>query len=68
MVDKEVIAPVSWPTEWISSHTYPHEPDGILHIYLGPKDINKAIVWEHYKAPTLDEISHHLRGANATVS
>ena len=28
-----------------------------------PKDLNKAIVWEHYKAPALDEISHCLRGA-----
>ena len=58
MVNKGVISPVSKLTEWVSSLMYPHKPDGKLHIYLDPKDLNKAIVWEHYKAPTLDEISH----------
>ena len=63
MVDKGVIAPVSQLTEWVSLLTYPHKPDGSLHICLYPKDLNKAIVLEHYKAPTLDEVSHHLSGA-----
>ena len=30
---------------------------------LGPKDLNKAIIREHYKAPNLEEISHKLAGA-----
>ena len=30
---------------------------------LDPKDLNRAIVLEHYIAPTLDEISHQLSGA-----
>ena len=60
MVLKGMIAPVSRPTAWVSLLTYPHKPDGSLCICLDPKDLNKAIVWEHYKAPTLDEISHHL--------
>ena len=38
-------------------------PHGSLHICPNPKDLNKVIVQEHYKAPTLDEISHHLSGA-----
>ena len=45
---------------------FPHlspQPDGTLHICLNPKDLNKAIVGEHYKAPPLDEISHCLSGA-----
>ena len=62
MVEKGVITPVSQPTEWVSSLIYPHKPDGTLHICLDPKDLNKAMVWEHYKAPTLDEISHCLSG------
>ena len=41
----------------------PHKPNVSLCIFLDPKDLNKAIVQEHYKAPTLDEISHHLSGA-----
>ena len=63
MVLKGVIAPVSKPTAWVSSLTYPCKPDGSLHICLNPKNLNKAIVQEHYKAPTLDEITHCLSGA-----
>ena len=53
MVEKGVITSVSWPTEWVSSLTYSHKPDDTLHICLNPKDLNKATVQEHYKAPTL---------------
>ena len=62
MVKKGVILPVTWPTEWVSLLTYPHKPGGTLCIYLNPKDLNKAIVQEHYNAPIL-EVSHHLGGA-----
>ena len=30
---------------------------------LDPRDLNKAIIQEHHKAPTLDEIMHKLSGA-----
>ena len=63
MVLKGVITPVSRPTAWVSLLTYPCKPDGFLHICLDPKDLNKATVQEHYKAPTLDEIFHWLSGA-----
>ena len=63
MVQKGVIVPVSKSTAWVSSLTYPRKPDGSLCICLNPKDLNKAIVQEHYKAPTLDEITHHLSRA-----
>ena len=63
MVDQEIIAPVTEPMEWVSSLTYPQKPDGSLSICLDPRDLNKAIIQEHYKAPTLDEITHKLSGA-----
>ena len=63
MVDQEIIAPVTEPMEWVSSLTYPQKADGSLHICLVPRDLNKAIIQEHYKAPTLDEITHKLSGA-----
>ena len=63
MVLKGVITHISRQTTWVSLLTYPHKPDGSLNICLDPKDLNKAIVQEHYKAPSLEEISHHLRGA-----
>ena len=63
MVDQGLITTVTEPTEWVSSLTYPQKPDGSLHICLDPKDLNKAIIWECYKAPTLDEIAHKLSRA-----
>ena len=63
MIDQGIITPVSEPMEWVSSFTYPQKPDGSLYICLDPKDLNKAIIWEHYKAPTLDEITDKLSRA-----
>ena len=63
MADQEIIAPVTEPMEWVSSLTYSQKPDGSLHICLDPRDLNKAIILEHYKVPTLDEITHKLSGA-----
>ena len=48
--------------EWVSSLTYLQKQDSSLCICLDPCDLNKAIIREHYKAPTLDEITHKLSG------
>ena len=42
---------------------YPKKANGKLRICLDPKDLNKAIIWENHKAPTLEEIAHVLTGA-----
>ena len=63
MEDLQIITPVTETTEWISSITYPRKPDGTICICLDPKDLNRVIIREHYKAPTLEEISHKLSGA-----
>ena len=60
---QEVIIKVTEPTAWVNSMTYPMKPDGELRPCLDPKDLNKAIMREHYKPPTLDEITHKLSGA-----
>ena len=65
MEDLKIITLVTIPTECVSSITYPRKPDGTLHICLGPRELNKVIIREHYKAPTLEEISHKLAGATA---
>ena len=44
MVLKGVIAPVTKPTTWVSSLTYPCKADGFLHTCFDPQDLNKAIV------------------------
>ena len=58
--DNGIITPVTVPTEWVSSLTYPRKSDGTICPCLDPHDLNKAIIHEHYKAPTLEEISHKL--------
>ena len=63
MEDLKIITPVTIPTEWVSSITYARKPDGTLCICLDPRDLNKAIIRENYKAPTLEEITHKLAGA-----
>ena len=60
MVNLRVVTPVTTPTKWVSSLTYPWKPDGTFHICLDPQDLNKAINHERFKAPTLDKISHWL--------
>ena len=47
MVDNGIIAPVTEPTKWVSSLTYPRKSDDTIHPCLD-------------KAPTLEEISHKL--------
>ena len=63
MVEQGIIAPVTKPTEWVNLMTYPIKPNSDLHICLDPKDLNKAIMQEYYKPPTLEEITHKLNGA-----
>ena len=52
MEQLQIIEPVTTPTEWVSSITNPTKQDGSLRISLDPSDLNKAIIREHYKAPT----------------
>ena len=42
---------------------YLKKPNSKLRICLDPKGLNKAIIRENHKAPTLEEIAHILTGA-----
>ena len=63
MVQQKIIIKQTEPTPWVSSLTYPKKANGKLRIYLDPKDLNRAIILENHKAPTLKEIAHVLTGA-----
>ena len=63
MVHQRIITKQTKPTPWVSSLTYPKKANGKLRICLDPKDLNKAIIHENHKAPTLEEIAHVLTGA-----
>ena len=63
MVWQGVITKQTEPTTWVSSLTYPKKANSKLRICLDLKDLNKAIICENHKAPTLEEIAHVLTGA-----
>ena len=63
MVQQKIIIKQTEPTPWVSSLTYPKKANGKLRICLDPKDLNKAIIHENHKAPTLEKIAHVLTGA-----
>ena len=51
------------PTDWVSSLAYSWKANGKLRVYLDPRDVNKAIKRDHYKTPTIEEITHLLAGS-----
>ena len=63
MVQQGIITKQTEPTPWVSSLMYPKKANGKLRICLDLKDLNKAIIRENHKAPTLEEIAHVLTGA-----
>ena len=63
LVQQDILAPVTEPTEWISLMVIMPKKEGKLRICLDPKDLNQAIQREHYPLPTIDEIATRLHGA-----
>ena len=63
MLHQGIITKQSESTPWVRCLTYPKKANGKLRICLDPKDLNKAIIHENHKAPTLEEIAHVLTGA-----
>lgn len=58
-----IIEKVEGPTDWVNSMTVVKKPNGDLRICLDPRDLNRAIKREHFKLPTLEEITTNLSGA-----
>ena len=63
LLKQEVIFLVTEPTDWVSSLAYSQKADGDLRTCFNPTHLNKAIRWDHYRTPTLDEITHELAGS-----
>ena len=65
LIEEEIIMEQVEPTPWVSSVTFPRKPNGEVRVCLDPSNLNKAIIREHHKPMTVEEISHEL--ARATV-
>ena len=63
LLEQEVIVPVTEPTDWVSSLAYSWKADSDLRTCLNPTHLNKAIRQDHYRSPTLEEITHELAGS-----
>lgn len=57
-----VLVKVDKPTDWVSNLVIVEKKNGILRMYLDPKDLNKAIKQEHYRIPTMQEIASKFGG------
>ena len=66
LIEEEIIMEQVEPTPWVSSVTFPRKPNREVRVYLDPSNLNKAIIREHHKPMTVEEIVHEL--ARATVS
>ena len=57
-----VINKVDGPTDWVSNLVIVEKDNGILRVYLDPRDLNKAIKHNHYKLPTAQDIIAQTTG------
>ena len=63
LIEEEIIIKQVEPTPWVSSVTFPRKPNGEVRVCLDPSNLNKAIIREHHKPMTVEEIAHELAGA-----
>ena len=63
LIEEEIITEQVEPTPWVSSVKFPMKPNGEVRVCLDPSNLNKAIIREHHKLMTVEEIAHELAGA-----
>ena len=63
LIEEEIITEQVEPTPWVSSVKFPRKPNGGVRVCLDPSNLNKAIIREHHKPMTVEEIAHELAGA-----
>ncbi|KAL1260046.1 hypothetical protein QQF64_007873 [Cirrhinus molitorella] len=60
--NRGVISKVTRPTPWVSSLCIMEKKNGTLRVCLDPRDLNRAILRQHYNIPTLEDIRSKLAG------
>ncbi|CAC5397951.1 unnamed protein product [Mytilus coruscus] len=65
LVERQVLIPVTEPSKWVSQMAVVRKPNGKLRICIDPQPLNTALMREHYKLPTLDDVLPKL--ANAKI-
>ena len=62
LIEEEIITEQVEPTPWVSSVTFLRKPNEEVRVCLDPSNLNKAIIREHHKPMTVEEIAHELAG------
>ncbi|CAC5391513.1 unnamed protein product [Mytilus coruscus] len=65
LVERQVLIPVTEPSKWVSQMAVVRKPNGKLRICIDLQPLNTALMREHYKLPTLDDVLPKL--ANAKI-
>lgn len=63
LVERNILVPVTEPTKWVSQMAVPRKPNGKIRICIDPQPLNTALMREHYKLPTLDDVLPKLNNA-----
>ncbi|XP_046585212.1 uncharacterized protein K02A2.6-like [Haliotis rubra] len=62
MENLQVICKVDEPTQWVNSIVVVTKPSGDIRLCLDPADLNKAVRREHYKMPTIEDVTSKVAG------
>lgn len=63
LTDRGILIPVDEPTKWVSQMAVVRKPSGKLRICIDPQPLNLALMREHYKLPTFDDVLPRLHDA-----
>ena len=63
LIEEEILTEQVKPTPWVSSVTFLMKPNREIRVCLDASNLNKAIIREHHKPMTMEEIAHELAGA-----
>ena len=56
MIEMDVVVKQEEPTDWVNSLVTVNKPNGKIRICIDPRDLNKAILREHYPLKTVEEV------------
>ena len=57
----DVITPVGEPTPLVSQRLITLKKTGAMRVFIDPRELNKALLHEHYILPILNEALHEIR-------
>ena len=64
LVKRGILVPVDEPTQWVSQIAVVVKQNGNLRLCLDPQPLNQALMREHYKLSTLDDVLPSMNNAN----